>query len=553
MLAHSSQKQSEAHQSVTMAAQLSSVLGTAQRPVYSTFKSHFDGHSTSTRLVLLEALRRRYPEHHVTCIEKDTADFPGFAKSGKATLATEPEDGQSYEMCEAVRTYKGPRRRLDHKQGHLADEEKFCRYVFTYNDEDFTLYSVSWVEGAYRETIEYWFILSPKEGATIKDGNHSGIDAMLLEVAQWTSIPHDEIYVFDDSYWTKSNDLWLSVQDASWNDVIMEQKMKQNLIEDVQGFFDNEDLYKKFGVPWKRGIILHGIPGNGKTISIKALMHHLGSLAEPIPSLYVKSLDNKCNMPQYSVNQIFHKARQMAPCLLVLEDLDSMIVDKVRSYFLNEVDGLESNDGILMVGSTNHLSRLDPAISKRPSRFDRKYQFKVPDRAQRIAYAEYWRQKLQKNTDANIDFPSEICPHLADLTDGFSFAYMKELMVMSLLTVARGGTGIETPGENGWDVVSEEAGDTSESSKEDAKEDAEGAGDKKDKKEKKKPREVPVIEVSEELKENVLLRVAQQQVRILLHEMDNTDEEESEGDLLSGDASKDKEPESACTSCRGAC
>jgi transitional endoplasmic reticulum ATPase len=45
--------------------------------------------------------------------------------------------------------------------------------------------------------------------------------------------------------------------------------MKDNLIQDVLGFFDNQQLYKELKVPWKRGLILHGVPGNGKTISIK--------------------------------------------------------------------------------------------------------------------------------------------------------------------------------------------------------------------------------------------------------------------------------------------
>ena len=60
---------------------------------------------------------------------------------------------------------------------------------------------------------------------------------------------------------------------------------------------------------------------------------------------------------------IFDQARRFAPCYLVFEDLDTIVSDNVRSYFLNEVDGLKSNDGIFMVGSTNHLDRLDPGIS----------------------------------------------------------------------------------------------------------------------------------------------------------------------------------------------
>ena len=131
---------------------------------------------------------------------------------------------------------------------------------------------------------------------------------------------------------------------------------------------------------------------------------------------------------------IFEKARQTAPCYLVFEDLDSLVNDQVRSYFLNEVDGLQNNDGIFMIGSTNHLERLDPGISKRPSRFDRKYLFPNPDHDQRVAYCHYWQGKLSNNDD--IEFPDELCNAIADITDKFSFAYMQEAFVASLLAIA---------------------------------------------------------------------------------------------------------------------
>ena len=76
----------------------------------------------------------------------------------------------------------------------------------------------------------------------------------------------------------------------------------------------------------------------------------------------VKSLEG-CHGPHYSVREIFVKARQMAPCLLVFEDLDSLVTDKVKSFFLNEVDGLESNDGIMMIGSTNYRKLLIPGLN----------------------------------------------------------------------------------------------------------------------------------------------------------------------------------------------
>ena len=165
-------------------------------------------------------------------------------------------------------------------------------------------------------------------------------------------------------------------------------------------------------------------------------MHSLYDRADPIPTLYVRTLTNVYG-PEYAISTIFAKARQQMPCFLVFEDLDSIVSDNVRSYFLNEVDGLLNNDGILMVGSTNHLERLDPGISKRPSRFDRKYLFPDPDFDQRMQYCEFWRQKLADNEE--IEFPVKLNKAIASITKGFSFAYMQEAFVAALLEIAKAG------------------------------------------------------------------------------------------------------------------
>ena len=87
--------------------------------------------------------------------------------------------------------------------------------------------------------------------------------------------------------------------------------------------------------------------------------------------LYVKTFRSWMG-EEAAMQAVFDKARQMAPCVLILEDLDSLINDGNRSFFLNQLDGLEGNDGLLIIGSTNHFDRLDPALNSRPSRFDRK-------------------------------------------------------------------------------------------------------------------------------------------------------------------------------------
>jgi transitional endoplasmic reticulum ATPase len=201
-------------------------------------------------------------------------------------------------------------------------------------------------------------------------------------------------------------------------------------------------------------------------------MHSLYKRKNPVPTLYVKSLVRYAHLqfghvlkltirsymgPEYSLAMIFGQARRWAPCFLIFEDLDTTITEQTRSYFLNEVDGLRSNDGIFMVGSTkyvnqrpheglerhdrtladsffSHLDRLDPGISKRPSRFDRKYLFPNPNHEQRIMYAQFWQEKLKDNKD--VEFPDRMCEAVSSITDGFSFAYMQEAFVASLLALA---------------------------------------------------------------------------------------------------------------------
>lgn len=90
-----------------------------------------------------------------------------------------------------------------------------------------------------------------------------------------------------------------------------------------------------------------------------------------------------------------------------------------------------------MVASTNHLDQLDAGLSSRPSRFDRKYLFPLPSEGERNLYCQFWRERLKKKK-VEVEFPMRICPELAMITDGFSFAYMQEAFVATLLAIAQG-------------------------------------------------------------------------------------------------------------------
>jgi ATP-dependent 26S proteasome regulatory subunit len=96
---------------------------------------------------------------------------------------------------------------------------------------------------------------------------------------------------------------------------------------------------------------------------------------------------------------------------------------------LNELDGFALNRGILTLATTNHPERLDPAILDRPSRFDRKYPFEVPERPERWAYLALWNATLKPT----LRLSEEGIGVIADQTEGFSFASLKELGLSSMM------------------------------------------------------------------------------------------------------------------------
>jgi SpoVK/Ycf46/Vps4 family AAA+-type ATPase len=145
--------------------------------------------------------------------------------------------------------------------------------------------------------------------------------------------------------------------------------------------------------------------------------------------LYVKSFKSQHGTEHGCIRAAFDYARQITPCILVLEDLDSLIDDENRSYFLNEMDGFMSNDGIFVVATTNHPDRLDTAIVDRPSRFDRKYHFELPDPSLRERYMSGWNETAAPELRLN---PEALATIVGD-TDGFSFAYLKAFWLSSMM------------------------------------------------------------------------------------------------------------------------
>ncbi|KAB8338961.1 hypothetical protein FH972_021901 [Carpinus fangiana] len=403
-------------------------LPSASRPDMTTYEYYEHSHAPriNTDTVLVESLKRQYPQLELTVVESIPCDLLSYAAStGQAKVTPIIDAKEPLSEPLSWTTFAPPARRMDGAQGLVVEKLKFGKFLYAWKEHDFILYVANGRDGSnYFPAVVNQYLLGPVDGDS---------KSLISDCGAWALALHDEIWVFDGGMWQKDSALYKSVQKASWKDVILDESMKEALQDDVNRFFDSRERYSRLRVPWKRGAIYWGPPGNGKTVSIKATMKTLYDRKDPIPSLYVRSLSSFAG-PEYSIKTIFKQARLEAPCLLIFEDLDSLIGDDVRSYLYNEMDGLQANDGVLIVGSTNHLDRLDPGMSKRPSRFDRKFEFPKPNVGERIKYAEFWQKKLRDNEE--IEFPDSLCSAIAGITDGFSFAYMQEAFVASLLAIA---------------------------------------------------------------------------------------------------------------------
>ena len=272
---------------------------------------------------------------------------------------------------------------------------------------------LTWTSEGSRER-HHWIIADDRRIA----------EDFLRAVCDWSLEVRGEILVFDGGYWYKDQELFDAIKGASFDNLILPESLKREIQDDFTNFFSSREMYEKYRIPWKRGVLLIGPPGNGKTHTVKALINRSKQ-----PCLYVKSFSACWGTDQDRIREVFKRARKTIPSIIVLEDLDSLIDKNNRAFFLNELDGFAENTGVVVLATTNHPEKLDPAILDRPSRFDRKYYFDLPSTAERAAYLSYWNQSLE----GELRLAESSLPKLVEITEGFSFAYLKELFLSSMM------------------------------------------------------------------------------------------------------------------------
>ena len=164
--------------------------------------------------------------------------------------------------------------------------------------------------------------------------------------------------------------------------IVLERGVLDNLISDLEAFYKSEKWYRDRGTPWHRGYLFAGIPGSGKTSTAVALAGSVGLNIAVIPLSSEEMND-----------QVIARLMMGLPrrSLLLIEDIDSLFEERKSKCrvtfggFLNALDGIAASEGRVLVMTTNHSEKLDPALI-RFGRIDRRVDFTyaTPDQARRL-------------------------------------------------------------------------------------------------------------------------------------------------------------------------
>jgi len=208
-----------------------------------------------------------------------------------------------------------------------------------------------------------------------------------------------------------------------WDDVVLDPDVNATIRTDFEVFLGREEWYRKRRLPFRRGYLFHGPPGNGKTTAIRIMACH------PKLSAYTIDFGNR-DISNESLTEMFEAAADTGPSLIILEDLDRVFdrTPKPRReeitipHLLNCLDGVGIRGGIIVVASANDPSLLDPSILRRPGRFDRLLLFPRPKYSLRCEY-------LKRLCDGTVD--EETIRRLAEQTERFSVAQLRESYILA--------------------------------------------------------------------------------------------------------------------------
>jgi GTPase SAR1 family protein len=245
---------------------------------------------------------------------------------------------------------------------------------------------------------------------------------------------------------------YIEVSDATGDtmkpaDVLKKKVAKEQLVfdkdstivevmTDIKTFFKEEThkMYDRMQIAYKRGIIIYGDPGNGKSAMIREIIRSIPTIAKIVINPNVVNVTKILSSLTKSLNG--------KPAIIIIEDIDSLITSRNRSEFLNILDGVDIKSGVFFIGSTNYPDKIDPAFMNRSGRFDRTYKIDNPSENTRRVFfqsrnigdllSEYKVHRDENIPDTNEGTVELFVKHSHDLP----MASLKEIMTSTQYLLA---------------------------------------------------------------------------------------------------------------------
>ena len=233
---------------------------------------------------------------------------------------------------------------------------------------------------------------------------------------------------------------------VTFADVAGQDEAKESLVEIID-FLHNPQKYAAIGAKLPKGALLVGPPGTGKTLLAKAVA---GEASVPFFSISGSDfVEMFVGVGASRVRDLFSQAKEKAPCIVFIDEIDAIGQkrsggamggnderEQTLNQLLTEMDGFESNNGVIILAATNRPESLDPALT-RPGRFDRRVPVELPDLAGREAILKVHARKIKPAED--VDFHT-----IARMASGASGAELANIINEAALRAVRNGRTIVT-------------------------------------------------------------------------------------------------------------
>ena len=217
----------------------------------------------------------------------------------------------------------------------------------------------------------------------------------------------------------KDQALGKGVPQVAYEDIGGLKEEMQKVREMIELPLRHPEIFEKLGIEAPKGVLLYGPPGTGKTLLAKAVANesnaHFISISGPeiMSKFYGES--------EARLREIFKEAKEKAPSIMFVDEIDSIapkreevtgeVERRVVSQLLSLMDGLEARGKVIVMAATNRPNAIDPAL-RRPGRFDREIEIKVPDKRGRLEILQIHTRNMPLDTDVNHQ-------RIAEVTHGF--------------------------------------------------------------------------------------------------------------------------------------